>query len=174
MRLTAARPAQLRSLSKLGAPTLLVGLLAIAGCGSSSNSASSSPSTPPATSTPSSATETPTTSSTASAPAQAPAGGTTSSGQALALAANPEGQLKYDKTSLTAKAGKVSIDFTNMSPEGHNMTLASSSGAVIGATPTFQGGSKTLTLNLKPGTYTFFCSVPGHRAAGMEGTLKVQ
>jgi plastocyanin len=165
LRPQAARQAKLRSISKLGTPTLIIGLLAIAGCGSSSNSTTSSASTPPATSTPA---QTPTTAST---PAQTPTGG---SGQALALAANPEGQLKYDKTSLTAKAGKVSIDFTNMAPEDHNMTLASSSGAVVGATPTFQGGSKTLTLNLKPGTYKFFCTVPGHRAAGMEGTLTVQ
>ena len=42
------------------------------------------------------------------------------------------------------------------------------------ATPTFQGGSKTVNLNLKPGTYKFFCSVPGHRMAGMEGTLVVK
>jgi plastocyanin len=92
----------------------------------------------------------------------------------LSLEANPEGQLKYDKTSLTAKAGKVSIDFKNMAPEDHNVTIASSSGAVVGATPTFQGGLKTLAVNLKPGTYKFYCSVPGHRMAGMEGTLTVK
>jgi plastocyanin len=74
---------------------------------------------------------------------------------------------------LTAKAGEVSIDFTNMAPLGHNVTVESSSGKTLGATPTFQGGSKTLTLNLKAGTYKFFCSVPGHRMAGMEGTLTV-
>ena len=91
----------------------------------------------------------------------------------MSLEANPEGQLKYNKTALTAKAGKVSIDFTNMAPLGHNVTVASSSGAVVGATPTFQGGAKTLALNLKPGTYKFYCSVPGHRMAGMEGTLTV-
>jgi plastocyanin len=92
---------------------------------------------------------------------------------ALSLEANPEGQLKYNKTSLTAKAGKVAIDFTNMSPLGHNVTIESSSHKILGALPTFQGGSKTLTLDLKPGTYKFFCSVPGHRMAGMEGTLTV-
>jgi uncharacterized cupredoxin-like copper-binding protein len=45
---------------------------------------------------------------------------------------------------------------------------------VVGATPTFQGGSKTLTVSLTPGTYKFYCSVPGHRQAGMEGTLVVK
>ncbi|HEY4996834.1 MAG TPA: hypothetical protein VII03_02490, partial [Solirubrobacteraceae bacterium] len=63
----------------------------------------------------------------------------------MSLAANPEGQLSYNTTTLTAKAGKVSIDFTNMASLGHNVTIASASGAVVGAIPTFQGGSKTLS-----------------------------
>jgi plastocyanin len=100
--------------------------------------------------------------------------GTSGASENLSLEANAEGQLKYNTTSLTAKAGKVSIDFTNMAPESHNVTVESASGEKIGATPTFQGGSKTLSLNLKPGTYKFFCSVPGHRMAGMEGTLTVR
>lgn len=106
---------------------------------------------------------------------QAPASsGTSSAPENLSLQANAEGQLKYNTTSLSAKAGKVSIDFTNMAPEGHNVTVESVSGEKVGATPTFQGGAKTLNLNLKPGTYKFFCSVPGHRMAGMEGTLTVR
>jgi plastocyanin len=165
VRFQAAGQAKTRSLSKLSVLTLAVGLLALAGCGSSSSSTSSSASTPTSTATT-------TTTSTSSTPA--PAAGGTSAGQTLALAANPEGELKYNTTSLTAKAGKVSIDFTNTSSLGHNVTVESSSGTQVGATPTFQGGSKTLSLNLKPGTYKFFCSVPGHRMAGMEGTLTVQ
>jgi plastocyanin len=152
---------------KVSVLTLAVGLLALAGCGSSSSSTSSSASTA------SGAAATPTSSS-ASTSTPAPAAGAEGAGQALSLAANPEGQLKYTTTSLSAKAGKVSIDFTNMAPLGHNVTVASSSGAVVGATPTFQGGAKTLSLNLKPGTYKFYCSVPGHRMAGMEGTLTVK
>jgi plastocyanin len=157
----------MRSKSKVSVLTLAAGLVVLAGCGSSSSSTSSSASTPASAATP-------TTSSSATSSTPAPASGGESAGASLSLAANPEGQLKYDKTSLTAKAGKVSISFANMSPLSHNVTVASSSGAVVGATETFQGGSKTLSLNLKPGTYKFYCSVPGHRQAGMEGTLTVQ
>jgi len=142
---------------------LTAGLIALAGCGSSSTTSSSAPA---ATSSAPAAT----TSSSASTATPAPA----SSGSGLSLAANAEGQLKFDTTTLTAKAGKVSLAFTNAASLEHNVTVASSSGAVIGATPTFSGGSKTVSLTLKPGTYKFYCSVPGHRQAGMEGTLTVQ
>ncbi len=90
----------------------------------------------------------------------------------LQLAANPEGNLSYNTKTLSAAAGTVNITMTNMSPVEHNVTIASGS-TVIGATPTFAGGARTLSLKLKPGTYTFYCSVPGHRQAGMEGTLTV-
>ena len=103
------------------------------------------------------------------APPSSPAAGAVSS---LELAANPAGQLSYDTKQLTAKAGKVTITMANMSPLEHNVTVAKGA-TVLGATPTFVGGTRTLTLNLKPGTYTFYCSVPGHRQAGMEGTLTV-
>jgi plastocyanin len=91
---------------------------------------------------------------------------------ALKLAAEPGGQLSYDTKQLAAKAGKVTITLTNTSPIEHDVAVAKGS-TVLGATPSFQGGSKALTLNLKPGTYTFYCTVPGHRQAGMEGTLTV-
>jgi plastocyanin len=90
----------------------------------------------------------------------------------LALAAEPGGQLAYNTTKLTAKAGKVTITMANASPVEHNVTIAQGS-KVLGATPSFVGGSKTVTVTLKPGTYSFYCSVPGHRQAGMEGTLTV-
>jgi plastocyanin len=90
----------------------------------------------------------------------------------LSLAADPGGQLAYNTTKLQAKTGKVTITMANMSPVEHNVTIAEGS-KVIGATPTFVGGSKTVTVTLKPGTYSFYCSVPGHKQAGMEGTLTV-
>ena len=103
------------------------------------------------------------------APPSSPAAGAVTQ---LKLAANPDGALSYNTKQLSAKAGKVTITMTNMSPIEHNVTIAQGS-TVLGATPTFMGGSKVLTLSLKAGTYTFYCSVPGHRQAGMEGTLSV-
>ncbi len=136
--------------------------LGISACGGSSGSSSSASS--------SAAASPPATSSTAAA-----ASSSGSASASLSIAADPSGALKFTKSTLTAKAGTVTISFTNSSPLAHNLTVQQgTSGAVVGATPTFMGGTKTLTLKLKAGTYTFYCSVPGHRAAGMQGTLTVQ
>jgi plastocyanin len=113
----------------------------------------------------------------AAAPAPAKPGAATTPAKpgaatTLKLAANPGGLLSFDTKALSTRAGTVTIAFTNSSPVEHNVTVAQGS-AVLAATPTFTGGSKTVSINLKPGTYTFYCSVPGHRQAGMEGTLKV-
>jgi len=92
----------------------------------------------------------------------------------LKLAANSSGQLAYSAKTLTAASSNVQIDFTNSSPLMHNVTIANAAGKVLGATPTFEGGAHTLSLHLPPGTYTFYCSVPGHEQAGMKGTLTVR
>jgi plastocyanin len=74
---------------------------------------------------------------------------------------------------LTAKAGNVEIDFTNASSTPHDVTIANSAGKILGATPIFTAGSRKVILNLAKGTYTFYCSVPGHEQAGMKGTLTI-
>jgi len=137
----------------LSAAALALGVAACGGSSKSSSSAAATSSAPAATSS------------------SAAAGGGSSN---LAIAANSSGQLSFDKKTLSAKAGKVTITMTNSSSLGHNITIQQgTSGSVLGSTPTFSGGSKSVTVNLKPGTYTFFCSVPGHRAGGMVGTLTV-
>ena len=81
--------------------------------------------------------------------------------------------LKYTTDSLSAKAGKVTIAFTNASPVPHDVAVARGS-TVLGKTAIFAGGAtKDLVLRLTAGTYTFYCTVPGHRDAGMQGTLTV-
>lgn len=162
----------------LSAAVLALGVAACGGGSSSSSAAGGGGATSSATG---GATSSAATSSSAAAGTGTSAGSGTSSAAAggsassnLSIAANPGGSLAYDKKTLSAKAGKVTITMTNMSPVGHNITIQQgTNGAVLGATPTFQGGTKSVTLSLKAGKYTFYCSVPGHRAAGMVGTLTV-
>jgi len=135
----------------LGALALTLGLAA---CGGSSSSSTTS-------------------SAAAPAPTSSSASGGSGGSSTISDSADPSGQLKFTKSDLTAKAGKATVDFTNASSLPHNMTIEDSSGKQVGATPTFSGGSKSFTVDLKPGKYTFFCSVPGHREAGMQGTLTV-
>jgi plastocyanin len=80
--------------------------------------------------------------------------------------------LKFDKTTLTAPAGKVTIVMTNPSSLSHNIAI---DGNGLDTTGPIAGhdGKSTVSANLKAGTYTFFCSVDGHRQAGMQGTLTV-
>jgi plastocyanin/cytochrome c2 len=98
----------------------------------------------------------------------------------LQIPVNPEGQLAYATTKATAKAGAVKIEMPNVSGVSHNIALESGSGGASGPGPTIgasQFTTKTtasVAVNLKPGTYTFFCQAPGHRQAGMYGTLTVK
>jgi plastocyanin len=84
-----------------------------------------------------------------------------------------ETELAFDTTELTAKAGKVTIDFKNPSAIPHNVVIEQNGKELSGFEPIAEG-EESETAELKPGTYTFFCSVPGHREAGMEGTLTVE
>ena len=100
-------------------------------------------------------------------------GGGGGGGETLQLAADPSGALKFDKTSLEATAGNVTIDFTNDSSLPHDVKLQGP-GVDGEGTDTITGSSTSVTLDLQPGEYTFYCSVDGHRAAGMEGKLVVK
>jgi plastocyanin len=91
----------------------------------------------------------------------------------LKLAADPAA-IAYDTTQLSGKAGKVTIDFTNPSAVTHDVCLTGSTGQEIGCSETISQGDTSLSENLKPGSYTFFCSVDGHEAAGMKGTLTIK
>lgn len=99
--------------------------------------------------------------------------GASGPGGTLKLAAD-ESELKFDKTELTSKPGKVTIDFENPSSIPHNVEIETEGGEVLGGTETIASEEATASVELEPGTYTFFCSVPGHREAGMEGTLVVK
>ena len=94
-------------------------------------------------------------------------------GSTVNISADPSGALKFEETSVEATAGKVTIDFTNDSSLSHDVKIEGN-GISGEGTDKVTGGSTSATLDLKPGTYAFYCSVDGHRAAGMEGTLVVK
>src|SRR2546423_9101087 len=135
--------------------TLALGL-AVTGCGSSKKKSTAAP--PSTSTTPTNAT-----------PTKAPSGGAST----LKLSADPGGAFKFDKATLTAKAGKVTITMDNPSAVMHGIGVRGSGvdkkGPTVG-----QGAVSTISVALKPGTYTFFCPVPGHEAGGMKGTLTVK
>jgi plastocyanin len=92
-------------------------------------------------------------------------------GSTLQLAAATPGPA-FDKTSLEASAGEVTIDFTNDTGFPHNVTIEGGS-ADGEATDTISEGDASLTVDLEAGEYTYYCSVDDHRDDGMEGTLVV-
>lgn len=93
---------------------------------------------------------------------------------AIAFEADPAGGLAYTSDKATAKAGKVTIDFTNPQPLQHDVAIEDKNGETIAKTDVIAEGSDSTTAELEAGEYTFYCTVPGHREGGMEGTLTVK
>jgi len=101
-----------------------------------------------------------------------PSGNGGGGGTALELVAGPGSELKFDQTSLEAPAGEVTITMVNEGDLPHDVAIEGNGVDEKGEVVT-NGGTSTVTATLEPGEYTFYCSVPGHQAGGMEGTLTV-
>jgi plastocyanin len=100
---------------------------------------------------------------TATTTTAATGGGTTSS-----ITVHAEDQLKFDKTAYTAKAGTVDITYVNDGSVAHTLLIQDHGGFKLSI-----GGTAHGTTTLKAGTYTLYCDLPGHEAAGMKATLTV-
>jgi plastocyanin len=120
----------------------LVGALALAGCGGDSGGSSGA------------------------------TGASGGGGEQIALAADPGGALKFDTPELKAKAGKVTINFTNDASTPHAVEVEGN--GVESKSDVVTKGKSSVTVDLKAGTYEFYCPVDQHKAAGMKGTLTVQ
>lgn len=92
-------------------------------------------------------------------------------GKTVKVSADPGGALEFEQKSLTAPVGPVTFEFTNQSSTPHDFVLEDDGGQEIAKTEVITDGEDTAEATLEAGEYTFFCSVPGHRQAGMEGTL---
>lgn len=113
---------------------------------------------------------------------EAPGGGkpAVESGGKLSIPASPSGQLAYTAGKATATPGQVQLEMPNMSGVSHNIAIEAGSGGASGPGPVLAAsgfttkGTVSVSVSLKPGTYTYFCQAPGHRQAGMYGTLTVK
>lgn len=136
----------------------LTALVLMAGCGGDDGSSDSSSS------------ETSTGTTQAGKPA---GGGSVGKAQVLELQAEPNGALAYVETSLAADAGAVEVDFTNESPVPHDVVFEKD-GDDVARTEVITESSDSTGFDAVPPEYAYYCSVPGHREAGMEGTLTVK
>lgn len=94
-------------------------------------------------------------------------------GGTLKIPANPTGQLLYTFADAEAPAGSLKIESENDSNIDHDIALEGSGVNEKGETVK-DGGVSEIDVDLQPGEYTFYCSLPGHREGGMEGTLTVK
>jgi plastocyanin len=139
-----------RQMARLLGLALVVIALVAAGCGGDDDDDEASPPPPP------------------------PPAATGGTGEATTLEnpADASGALNFQKDSLSAPTGEITLVMENPSSVEHNIAVKDGDidekGEIVG-----QGGMSEVTVTLEPGEYTFYCSVPGHEAAGMEGTLTV-
>jgi plastocyanin len=142
---------------KLILPTALLACasLALAACGGGGGSSSTSAAT-----------------STTSTTTQAAGGG--GKAQTVDVSAESGSALAFQQKTLQSKAGNIDFQFTNPQSLAHNFCIENSSGQQFGCSGTVASSSDSLSANLKPGTYTYYCNVDSHRQAGMEGTLTVK
>lgn len=151
-----------------------VGLMTAVGCGSDASQAgdaveSVATSATGAAPSPDDSSAAPTESTGA---ATAPdSGGTAPAAQSIEIPAD-EQQLKFQKEEVTAKAGTITLSMPNPSSIPHNIAVdepEKAAGPVV-----TEGGVSEITVDFPAGEYEYYCAVPGHKQAGMVGTLTVE
>jgi plastocyanin len=95
-------------------------------------------------------------------------------GSTVDISTPPGSDLAYEQSNVSAKAGRVTVDFDNKQATSHDVVIQDSSGQQLGKTDLISSSQASTDGALQPGTYTFFCDVPGHEQAGMKGTLTVK
>jgi plastocyanin len=143
----------MRRITWLLALVLAAGVLTAAGCGGDDDNGGSS------SSSGGTGTESDSSSSTG--------GG----GETLTVTADPGGKLSWDKSELSAKAGKVTLKIVNDSSIPHAIEVEGN--GVEEETKTVTGGNAEVTVDLKAGKYEYYCPVDDHKQT-MKGTLTVE
>ena len=95
-------------------------------------------------------------------------------GGTLSVEADPDGELAFTSDSATVPAGEVTVEFDNPASLPHDVVIEDADGEELARTEVISESSTSTSAELESGEYTFYCSVDGHREAGMEGTLTVE
>lgn len=95
-------------------------------------------------------------------------------GGTIDIAADPSGAIAFTTGDIDASAGANTLNFDNSSPTAHNVEIVDADDNVVGETDVITDSTASADVDLKPGTYTYFCDVADHRAEGMEGTITVK
>ena len=103
-----------------------------------------------------------------------PAAGGGGAGGTIDISAAADGSLAFDQKSVEATAGTNTLNFDNPASLSHDVEVESDSGEEAGKTDLISQSTTSTTIELKPGNYVFFSTVPGHREGGMEGTITVK
>ena len=117
--------------------------------------------------------EEPTSEATTTETSTSAGGGSGGSGGSVSITADSSA-LAYDESAVTAPAGEVTIEFDNPSSIGHDVVVEDADANELARTDVISGETTSTSAEFEAGDYTFFCSVDGHRAAGMEGEFKVE
>jgi plastocyanin len=94
-------------------------------------------------------------------------------GETLKVSSPADGSLVFEPSKLTAKAGSVTIDYDNPSPVDHSIAIEAG-GETLDESEIAADAALSATAELEPGRSVYYCTVPGHREAGMVGTLTVK
>lgn len=148
-----------KRLLALTAAALAALSLGLAACGDDDDTTTEAATTAPATTAPA------TTAPATTAPATTEAAEATE----LEVNADPSGALAFVQETLTAPAGEITLKLTNDAPVQHNIAVEETVSETVQ-----DGGQAEITVTLPAGTYEYYCEVPGHRQAGMVGTLTVE
>jgi uncharacterized cupredoxin-like copper-binding protein len=97
-----------------------------------------------------------------------------SSGEELVVSADPTGKPTWKPTSLSADAGEITIELRNPSDRCHDIAVKAPDGEILGNTQRVKRGESNVVLEVESGQHDFYSTVPGDRAAGLQGTLTVK
>lgn len=99
--------------------------------------------------------------------------GAEDAGETVPVSSPASGEVRFEQDELEAAAGTVILAYENPSEVPHNVAIDDDSGQIAqGETGT--AGTYPVTADLQSGSYSYYCSITGHREAGMEGTLTVK